>query len=131
MFAASVERKWYSLKDTYMCQPFFDKHAYPGVSLRCGLRRPGTTHAPPAPITASKLPSGAGARPCTALAHLLYEGGWLAEGLHADHGSPHREITGAGQDARDWQLVTYADNLDMHETDEPAEGTSERRCAWT
>ncbi len=73
----------------------------------------------------------AGARPCTALAHLLYEGGWLAEGLHADHGSPHREITGAGQDARDWQLVTYADNLDMHETDEPAEGTSERRCAWT
>ncbi len=57
MFAASVERKWYSLKDTYMCQPFFDKHAYPGVSLRCGLRRPGTTHAPPAPTTASKRPS--------------------------------------------------------------------------
>ncbi|KAK9833478.1 hypothetical protein WJX81_008427 [Elliptochloris bilobata] len=34
MFAESVERQWYSLEDTYMCQPFFERASYPGIQLR-------------------------------------------------------------------------------------------------
>ena len=34
MFAESVERQWVSLKDTYICQPYFEKESYPGILLR-------------------------------------------------------------------------------------------------
>ena len=113
MFAESVERLWYSLGETYICQPYFERPAYPGISLRYAC------FSFIAPIL--KM----GAAMCTsstnALSDALHPNAWLNLSFAC------REIVALKTNVREWSLTTYPENVYEHDVDEPAPGTNERR----